>query len=91
MSFKDELEQVIDKGGIVEVTLKSTGWKIFEKIVEQKKKELKDIYKITTIKELEARKLAIKKIDEALNDFKDIVNQGYQSAKDLDKLRTHPH
>jgi len=70
----------------VEIVLASDGWKIFEEILAQKKDELTDIFKISTLKELEANKKALKQIESAINDFKNIVNSGFQAREDLEKL-----
>ncbi len=84
--IKEQLNDNITTASKVEITLQSDGWDILEGLIERKKKEYLNIDNITTIKELEARKLAKKMIDEVINEFKDYINSGIKARQDLDKI-----
>ncbi len=86
--LKEKLNEQINKAKKVETTLVSDGWKIFEELLEKNKAELKNIYKISTLKELEANKKALRIIEKTISEFKDLVNTGLRAREELDKLDT---
>ncbi|MBC8489737.1 MAG: hypothetical protein H8D45_27275 [Bacteroidetes bacterium] len=86
--LKESLGQEMQKASSVDVTLNTAGWKIFEKIVEETKKELNQLKGIKTIKELQARQLAEEKIDKMITDFKGIRFTGIKAKQDLDNLES---
>ena len=85
-AIKKDLENIASKAAFVEVTLNSTGWKMWEEMLQEEMLQLRDIANVSSLKELEANKKAIKIIDNALNKYKDLVNAGVKANEDYKYL-----
>ena len=84
--YKAFLRETKGKGEFVEITLRSKGWEIFEQILAFKLSEWNNIEKISTLKQLEAHKVAKKIIEETINEYKSLVNEAYYAGEDLKKI-----
>jgi hypothetical protein len=84
--IKKDLERIAEKAAFVENTLNSTGWKIWEEMLQEEMLQLRDIANVSSLKELEANKKAIKIIDNALNKYKDLVSDGVKANNDFKYL-----
>lgn len=79
-------QEKIDVASQVEVCLVSGGWKIFEEIIAKKIAELESIRSINSLKELEANKKAITLIEDAIQRFKSLKDEGQMAYNSLKKL-----
>lgn len=84
--LQEKLQQDLNIASKVNSCLKSAGWKIFEEIIEKKEKELYNIFEIKNEQELFANRKALEKIQDAINEFKDLINTAVKSKFDLENL-----
>jgi hypothetical protein len=78
--IKKDLENIIDKASTIEATLNSTGWQLWEEMLQEEMSVLRDIKNVSSLKDLEANKKAIKIIENALNKYKDLVSSGAKAV-----------
>jgi len=86
--IKELLGEQMNQASQVDVTLNTNGWKIFEKMVDEKVADMNDIDGIKTLKELQANQIAKKKIIKIIEEFKGIRASGIKAKIDLDNLET---
>lgn len=70
-----EFEKAIDDARKVRETMKTEGWKIVHKIIVESIRALDTVKDVTTVKELQARQLAIRTLTRFVNSLTDIVDR----------------
>lgn len=78
---------IIARGMAVETLMTSNGWEIWTELLNKKLAEACDIYKITTIKELDGAKKAKRIITDALKELESYIHEAHSQADFINTIK----
>lgn len=85
-SLQELLQKDLNVATKVHSCLKSEGWKIYEKILDRKEKELFIVFLDKPEKELTIERKGLEFLRETVDEFKDLINTAVKSKLDLENL-----